>query len=73
MLFRSTGYSIDYVLWLSSEEGRLTAARIAEDVNHDDYVVMLCGSMPFVDAFVAQFRALGLPRERIITEELQFR
>ena len=49
------------------------SARIAADVERDDYVVMLCGNMPFVAAFTSQFRALGLPRERIITEELQFR
>ena len=68
-----TSHSIDYVLWLTREQGRLTADRIAADVGRDDYAVMLCGNMAFVDAFVSQFRALGLPRERIITEELQFR
>ena len=67
------GFAVDYVLWLTSEHGRLTAKRIAADVERDDYAVMLCGSMGFVDSFTAQFRALGLPRERIITEELQFR
>ena len=67
------GFAVDYVLWLTSERGRLTAKRIAEDVVRDDYAVMLCGNMAFVDAFTDQFRALGLPRERIITEELQFR
>ena len=67
------GFAVDYVLWLTSEQGRLTAKRIAADVERDDYAVMLCGNMAFVDAFTAQFRALGLPRERIITEELQFR
>ena len=66
-------FAVDYVLWLTSERGRLTAARIAADVERDDYAVMLCGNMPFVTAFTSQFRALGLPRERIITEELQFR
>jgi hypothetical protein len=34
---------------------------------------MLCGSMAFVEELTAQFRALGVPRARIITEELQFR
>lgn len=67
------GFSIDYVLWLTSEQGHLTAARIAADVKRDDYAVMLWGSMPLVAAFTSQFRALGLPRERIVTEELQFR
>ena len=68
-----TSDTIDYVLWLTREQGRLTAARVAADVERDDYAVMLCGTKPFVDAFVDQFRELGLPRERIITEELQFR
>ena len=67
------GFAVEYVLWLTSERGRLTAARIAADVERDDYAVMLCGNMSFVAAFTSQFRALGLPRERIITEELQFR
>jgi predicted ferric reductase len=67
------GFAVDYVLWLTSEQGRLTAARIAADVQRDDYAVMLCGNMAFVHAFTSQFRALGLPGKRIITEELQFR
>jgi predicted ferric reductase len=66
-------FSIDYALWLTGEQGRLTAARIADDVGRDDYAVMLCGSMPFVAEFRRQFRNLGLRPERIIAEELQFR
>ena len=68
-----SGFSVDYALWLTSEQGRLTAAQIAAKLEGDDYAVMLCGSIPFVAAFISQFRALGLPRERIITAELQFR
>jgi len=67
------GFTIDYVPWLTSEHGHLTAARIAADVKGDDYAVMLCGSMFVVAALRSQFRALGLPPQRIITEELQFR
>ena len=67
------GFSIDYVLWLTSQHGRLTAARIAAEVRSNDYAVMLCGSMHVVAAFTSQFRALGLPPARIITEELEFR
>jgi len=66
-------FSIDYVLWLTGDQGHLTAARIAADVGRGDYAVMLCGSMPFVAAFARQFRDLGLPPNRIIAEELQFR
>jgi predicted ferric reductase len=67
------GFSIEYVRWVSGERGHLTAKQIAADVQRDDYAVMICGSMPVVRTFTAQFRALRLPRERIITEELEFR
>ena len=67
------GFSIEYVRWVTSEQGRLTAEGIAADVKYDDYAVMICGSMPIVESFSAQFRALGLSKARIITEELQFR
>lgn len=65
---------IDYTLWISSERGRITAKAIAEEIAPlDDYAVMLCGQPAFVEQMARQFRALGLPSERIITEELQFR
>lgn len=65
---------IDYTLWISSEQGRITARAIAEEIAPlDDYAVMLCGQPAFVEQMARQFRALGLPSERIITEELQFR
>jgi len=34
---------------------------------------MLCGPRRFVADLARQFRALGLPSSRIVTEELQFR
>jgi ferredoxin-NADP reductase len=34
---------------------------------------MLCGPPPFVSDLARQFRALGVPQNRIITEELEFR
>ncbi|MBI1181458.1 MAG: hypothetical protein GC201_12955 [Alphaproteobacteria bacterium] len=65
---------IDYTLWRTSLSGRLTAERIARDIAPlDDYAVMLCGTPAFVADMAAQFRALGLPRSRIITEDLTFR
>jgi len=67
------GFSIDYTLWTTADQGHLTAARIAADIGRGDYVVMLCGSMPFIAAFRRQFRDLGLRPDRIIAEELQFR
>ena len=65
---------VDYFLWKTRESGRLTARQVAEEVAPlDDYAVMLCGQPAFVEDMARQFRALGLPPERIITEELQFR
>ena len=68
-----SGSSIEYAQWVTSERGRLTATHIATNVGSTDYAVMICGSMPIIRAFTAQFRALGIPPARIITEELQFR
>jgi anti-sigma B factor antagonist len=39
----------------------------------DDYAVMLCGQLRFISDLARQFRGLGVPRDRIITEELEFR
>ena len=64
---------IDYIPWITSERGRLTAAEVAREVALDGYAVMLCGSKPFVEAMARQFRELGVEHERIILEELQFR
>jgi len=64
---------IDYSLWQTSRDGRITAARIDADVALEGYAVMLCGQLRFVADLSRQFRALGVPRERIITEELEFR
>ncbi len=64
---------IDLIVWPSGERGRLTAAQIADDVGFDDYAVMLCGTRPSVENLSHQFKELGLPSTRIISEELQFR
>lgn len=65
---------VDYCQWSTAERGRITAAAIAAEVAPlDDYAVMLCGQAAFVEDLARQFRSLGLPRERIILEELQFR
>ena len=64
---------IDYQLWLTGRDGRITAKAVADAVALDDYAVMLCGPRPFVADLARQFRAIGLPSSRIITEELQFR
>jgi predicted ferric reductase len=64
---------IDYVLWSTEKRGRITAAQIASEVAVNDYAVMLCGQLRFSSDLARQFRALGVPRHRIITEEFEFR
>ena len=65
---------IDYTLWTTATRGRITAAQIAAEIAPlDDYAVMLCGQVRFISDLARQFRALGLPRDRIITEEFEFR
>jgi ferredoxin-NADP reductase len=34
---------------------------------------MLCGQVAFISDLARQFRALGVPPDRIITEEFEFR
>lgn len=65
---------IDYTLWTTADKGRLTAKHICEEIAPlDDYAVMLCGQARFVTDMAQQFRKEGVPRERIILEELEFR
>ena len=65
---------IDYTLWTTASQGRITAAAIAAEIAPlDNYAVMLCGQLNFVSDLARQFRALGIPSERIITEEFEFR
>lgn len=64
---------VDYELWLTGERGRLTAKHVFDAVSPlDDFAVMLCGSPHFVRDLARQFRELGLPRERVIAEDLFF-
>ncbi|MGB7949715.1 MAG: hypothetical protein WCH75_18695, partial [Candidatus Binatia bacterium] len=65
---------IDYTLWPTAQRGRMTAAQVAAEIAPlEGYAVMLCGQLRFVSDMARQFRALGVPRDRIITEELEFR
>jgi predicted ferric reductase len=65
---------IEYALWPTSSRGRITAAQVAADVAPlKDYAVMLCGQPSFIADLAAQFGALGVPPNRIITEEFEFR
>ena len=53
---------IDYIRWDSGARGRLTAAQVMEDVQLDNFAVMLCGRPEFVSALVRQFHALAVGR-----------
>jgi predicted ferric reductase len=65
---------IDYILWTTATRGRITAAQIAAEIAPlEDYAVMLCGQVRFISDLARQFRALGVSRDRIITEEFEFR
>ena len=64
---------IDYELWHTASRGRIAAAQIASEVALEGYAVMLCGRVAFISDLARQFRALGIPPERIITEEFKFR
>lgn len=64
---------IDYFLWDGAKRGRLTAPQVIEEVQLDNYAVMLCGRPEFVSDLTSQFQELGVPLERIISEELLFR
>jgi predicted ferric reductase len=65
---------IDYALWLTAHSGRITAAQVASDIAPlQHYAVMLCGQVQFISDLARQFRALGVPSDRIITEEFEFR
>jgi len=48
---------IDYFLWDGAQRGRLTAAQVIEEVQLDNYAVMLCGRPEFVsESDEANFR-----------------
>src|SRR5262249_13984764 len=65
---------IDYILWTTAPRGRITAVQIADEIAPlEDYAVMLCGQVRFISDLARQFRALGVSRDRIITEEFEFR
>jgi predicted ferric reductase len=65
---------IDYILWPTAHRGRITASAVAADIAPlENYAIMLCGQLSFVADLARQFRALGISRDRIITEEFEFR
>jgi predicted ferric reductase len=68
------GAKIEYVKWVSEEQGTITAKGILEKAGAlEDYAVLLCGPPAMMKALKLQFLALGLPRHRIIFEDFAFR
>ena len=66
-------FSIQYTLRATQERGHLAAEQVTAEQTNDDYAIILCGSMTFIREFTRQLREIGIPRKRIIAEELQFR
>jgi predicted ferric reductase len=60
-----------YELYISGEQGRLTAERVDEIVRGGvaGKYIFLCGPSQMIDSLSHQFRKLGVPRERIIVED----
>mgnify|MGYP001186318054 CR=1 FL=1 len=60
-----------YELYLSAQQGRLTADYIDRKVRGGvkDKVVFLCGPSRMTDALIVQFRALGVDRRQIVVED----
>ena len=60
-----------YELHTSSDQGRMTATRINEQIGGDivNRYVFLCGPWPMIHALIEQLETLGVPEERIIVED----
>ncbi len=60
-----------YELHTSSDQGRMTATRINEQIGGDivNRYVFLCGPWPMIHALIGQLGTLGVPEERIIVED----
>ena len=72
--YLNTESYVDYTLWPTASRGRITAAAVVSEIAPlDNFAVMLCGQLNFVADLTRQFRALGMPPDRIITEEFEFR
>ncbi len=68
----NTGMSCNTVF--SREDGRLTAERVATEVEDlEQHLIMLCGPQRMMDDLAAQFHALGVPRDQIIYESFALR
>jgi len=65
---------VDYVKWVSEDRGPLTAQTILELTGPvNDYAVMMCAPPKMMRAIRKQFIRAGLPANRIIFEDFNFR
>ena len=64
---------LTYKLWLSDENGPLTAEAMPEITNSEKVDVFICGPEAFRRSLTAQLRAAGIPRRSIHSEEFTFR
>jgi predicted ferric reductase len=65
---------IDYVKWVSSERGTISADKIIETTGPiDDYAIMICGPPAMARGLRRQFLARGFRPDRIVYEDFAFR
>jgi predicted ferric reductase len=65
---------IDYVKWVSSERGTLSADAILQHTGPiDDYAIMICGPPAMARALKKQFVDRGFHESRVMYEDFSFR
>jgi predicted ferric reductase len=65
---------IDYVKWVSSERGTISADAIIETTGPiDDYAIMICGPTAMARTLKKQFVSRGFHPSRIMYEDFSFR
>jgi len=64
---------LTYYLWLSNNDGRLTADAMAETMQADDLDVFICGTEALRDSLTDQLHVIGVPSRNIHSEEFSFR
>jgi predicted ferric reductase len=64
---------LTYHLWLSNNDGRLTADAMAETKQAEDLDVFICGPEALRDSLTDQLHVLGVPGRNIHSEEFSFR
>lgn len=64
---------LTYNLWLSEENGLLTAEAMPETKEADGLDVFICGPVALRHSLTDQLRAIGIPQRNIHSEEFAFR